>query len=99
MGEGEVRIGGVESHQNNNNSQSNHAFVRGMELIHLVQSLEAIAETRPNTTIRLQDVELATGQRGNVEIQRPLDEQNAGLNVRVSNDNGENSAETMSTPQ
>jgi hypothetical protein len=65
-----------------------------MQLIHLLQSLQAIAETRPNTTIRLEGVELANGQRGNVEIQRPRDDHQAvGLNIRVSNENGEDAAE------
>jgi hypothetical protein len=97
-GEDDALSGGVDPHQNNNmTSQDNHAIARGMELILLLRSLQAIAESRPNTTIRVEGVELANGQRGNVEIQRPLNDQNVGLNIRVSNENGESSAE-MSLP-
>jgi hypothetical protein len=51
---------------------SQDAYLRGMHLIHLLQSLQTISETRPNATIRLEGVEVSNGQRGNLEIERPV---------------------------
>ena len=52
----------------------NSAFLRGVHLFYLLSRLQSLADTRPNTTIRLEDVELANGRRGNLEIQRATDD-------------------------
>mmetsp|Transcript_7755 Transcript_7755/g.12309 ORF Transcript_7755/g.12309 Transcript_7755/m.12309 type:complete len:431 (-) Transcript_7755:756-2048(-) len=96
---GPVRnVGGVEQH----NDQDRFAYLRGMQLVHLLQSLQAIADTRPNTTIRLEGVELANGRRGNLEIQRSEAENvSTGLNITVSNadeDDGNIAASASTNP-
>lgn len=80
-------------HQNGIHSQNLddvEAYLRGMELIQLLQSLQSIAQVRPNSTFRLEGVELANGQRGNLEILRPNNDHPAGLNLHVpgTNDGG-----------
>lgn len=46
------------------------AFLRGMNLFYLLSRLQTLAESQgPNTTIRLEGLELADGRRGSLEIQ------------------------------
>eukprot|EP00934_Nitzschia_sp_Nitz4_P003089 Nitzschia sp. Nitz4//scaffold75_size92586//79825//81319//NITZ4_004870-RA/size92586-augustus-gene-0.83-mRNA-1//1//CDS//3329557750//3079//frame0 len=71
-----------------------HEFLRGVQLFYILSRLQSLADTRPNTTIRLEDVELANGRRGNVEIQPAIDattgESTApGLNIRITSDDTE----------
>jgi hypothetical protein len=70
--------------------EETYAYLRGMHLFHLLSQLQSLVETRPNTTIRLEGVELADGRRGSLEIQRAnaasLEVNGRGLNVRVAAD-------------
>jgi hypothetical protein len=68
------------------------AFMRGIHLFYLLSRLQSLADTRPNTTIRLEGVELANGRTGSLEIQRATNDSSIlefgarGLNVRVTSD-------------
>lgn len=81
-------------HDDTDNTQSSNAqeFMRGVRLFYVLSRLQSLADTRPNTTIRLEDVELANGRRGNLEIRRGTDGEMgeptaSGLNVSVSDQN------------
>lgn len=71
-----------------------YAYLRGVHLFQLLSRLQTLADARPNTTIRLEGVELANGQRGNMEIQQAttdnsmIDVNGRGLNVRVTTREG-----------
>lgn len=73
-------------------SDESNALRRGVQLFYLLSRLQSIADTRPNTTFRLEGVELANGRRGSLEVQRANAENtigmigNRGLNVRVTDD-------------
>lgn len=82
--EDQINIG---DEQANSAGAENYSFPRGAQLFYLLTRLQSLADTRPNTTIRLEGVELANGRRGNLEIQRATDSSfevgGRGLNVRV----------------
>ena len=85
-----------ENGSNQPDQDDRYAYLRGMHVVHLLQ---ALANTRPNATIRLEGVELSNGQRGNLEFQRANEGNTAGargLNIRVSNLEGENAARSDS---
>lgn len=45
-------------------------ILRGMNLLFLLSRLQLLSDERPNTTIRLEDVELTNGRRGTLEFRR-----------------------------
>jgi hypothetical protein len=77
--------------------EETNAFLRGVHLFYLLSRLQSLADTRPNTTIRLEGVELANGRRGNLQIQRATDNSfevgGRGLNVRVEEDDNHNNGD------
>jgi hypothetical protein len=79
--------------------EETNAFLRGVHLFYLLSRLQSLADTRPNTTIRLEGVELANGRRGNLQIQRATDNSfevgGRGLNVRVEEDENNNGEQAM----
>lgn len=69
-----------------------NSFFRGMNLFYVLSQLQSLADSRPDTTFRLEGIELADGQRGNLEIQHAtaesstLDVQGRGMNIRIMPD-------------
>jgi len=83
--------------------QASPPFLRGAHLFHLLSQLQTLADDRPNTTIRLEGVELPNGRRGNFDIQRSTGRSalrigGRGLNIRVTSDESDSSTRNSTSP-
>jgi hypothetical protein len=75
--------GGIMDHDTD---QDRHSILRGINLFYALSQLQNLTEARPNTTFRLEGIELADGQRGSVEIQQTTEQSSTldmGMNIRV----------------